>query len=152
MLFHSIHLTHVLVVNADAGTGGNIRLTSGPGTSTSSGALLLTSHDAGKKGVSGEIALRTGTASYGDSGHVQIVTGGSTAGKAGQYVKRLRCKIYCSLVNVAKVQVLTDTLAHSVPCQATSAFLWARATLVMADTSPSLPGKQRTRQRAAMLR
>ena len=68
---------------AYAGYGGSIRLTTGVGTSTSSGAVLVNTANAGKTGVSGSMTLSTGTSSLGKTGYMNLITGESTSGKGG---------------------------------------------------------------------
>jgi hypothetical protein len=46
-------------------TGGAISVTTGVGTSTSSGAITMESANAGSAGVSGALLFRTGTTSSG---------------------------------------------------------------------------------------
>ena len=60
-----------------------MRVTTGKSTLTSSGDILLKSSNAGRAGVSGNIALRSGTSSFGNTGYMSIATGDATAGKAG---------------------------------------------------------------------
>ena len=50
-------------------------MTAGKSTLTSSGDILLKSSNAGRAGVSGNIALRSGTSSFGNTGYMSIATG-----------------------------------------------------------------------------
>ena len=58
-----------------ASTGGSVYLTSGFGVSSSSGALLLASANAGAGGVSGSVSLVSGDSTAGASGAVTIASG-----------------------------------------------------------------------------
>ena len=68
---------------ATAGTGGRISISSGYGTSTSSGSIVVQSMDAGTKGVSGHLSFATGTSSSGSSGTISISTGAVAGGTSG---------------------------------------------------------------------
>ena len=62
-------------------TGGNVRILSGYGSSTSSGVFFSTSNS-GTTGVSGKLNLASGTTSIGSSGMILLSTG-SSAGSGG---------------------------------------------------------------------
>ena len=64
-------------------TGGSFLFQSGYGASSSSGFVALVTANAGELGVSGSIALSTGTTSLGNSGYVFIGTGTATSGTGG---------------------------------------------------------------------
>ena len=71
-------------------TGGTVSLTSGASLSTSSGDLVVASHNAGVRGTSGEISIRTGAAKTGlssrregSSGQILLRTPNTYHGPAG---------------------------------------------------------------------
>ena len=52
------------------GTGGSVEIKSGGSQESSSGAIIITTSDAGISGVSGQLTLTTGKATSGDAGHI----------------------------------------------------------------------------------
>ena len=56
-------------------TGGSVSISTGASVLTSSGNFLITSANAGSIGVSGDLDLRTGTATLGSSGEIALSTG-----------------------------------------------------------------------------
>ena len=69
--------------DAVGSTGGKVSLYSGTGYQASSGAVQLNTPNAGASGVSGHMAIRTGTASAGTSGTILLETGLSRDGRGG---------------------------------------------------------------------
>lgn len=55
-------------VGAVAITGGSFTLSTGVGTATSSGSILLETENSGSSGVSGALSLTTGTSTAGSTG------------------------------------------------------------------------------------
>ena len=64
-------------------TGGDVIVMSGVGSATSSGAVSISSADAGISGVSGDMTLYSGASTAGDSGAVQMSTGKAVGGSGG---------------------------------------------------------------------
>ena len=60
-------------------------VSSGVGTATSSGAVLIQTSNSGTTGVSGNMALKTGTSTVGVSGNMALTTGASTIGATGSF-------------------------------------------------------------------
>ena len=61
-------------------TGGALSLSTGEGTSTSSGAITIRSINSGTSGVSGMLIFSTGSAKTGNSGAIEVGVGVATAG------------------------------------------------------------------------
>ena len=78
-------------------------LTSGYGSSSSSGKVLVATSNAGTQGDSGRLSLKTGSTSTGDSGTVLIETGIASYGKGGNillvkfifhFIDEFQCTIF----------------------------------------------------------
>jgi hypothetical protein len=62
------------------GFGGNLNLRSGISTMFNSGDIRLMTPTSGRVGKSGLVRIKTGESLKGDSGAIEIVTGGATSG------------------------------------------------------------------------
>ena len=72
-------------INGGAGgvDGGQVTLTSGVGSTDDSGTVIIATADSGSAGVSGDMALRTGTSDAGNTGSFTLTTGAATGGAGG---------------------------------------------------------------------
>ena len=58
-------------------------MSSGIGTGTSSGAVIMKTVNSGESGISGKLSFTSGTTSDGASGSIEIYTGDATNGEGG---------------------------------------------------------------------
>ena len=78
-------VVNIISTYVSGGTGGSsykwysIRIWS----STSSGALIVSTYNSGTSGVSGKLSFTSGTTSDGASGSIEIYTGDATNGEGG---------------------------------------------------------------------
>ena len=73
--------------------GASIEFKTGHNPNTSSGAFRVQTADAGNRGNSGEISLRTGTAESGNSGSMLVETGSAVNGEGGEHIFSVHCSL-----------------------------------------------------------
>jgi len=73
----------------------SIEFKTGYNPNTSSGAFRVQTADAGRRGNSGEVSLRTGKANQGDSGSVLFETGPAISGEGGEWSLSARSLPMC---------------------------------------------------------